>query len=194
MDPTFFPTPAELRAWFLENHATSPELVLGYHKVASGLSSVTWQESVDQALCFGWIDGKRQSLGAESYKIRFTPRREGSRWSAVNVRRMRELLDAGLVAPAGRRAFDERRDEETAYAYEQRHASVLDAAEEARFRADDPAWAWFSSRPPSYRNSATFWVVSAKRPETRERRLGQLIADSAAGRKIAALRVRADDY
>ena len=186
--PTFFATPDELRAWLAEHHEARDELWVGFHKKATGRPSVTWPQAVDQALCFGWIDGVRKSLGDESYKIRFTPRKSRSTWSAINVRRYGELLAEGLVAPAGVAAFERRAEDRTAiYSYENRDKAVFEDEQEARFRADAAAWEWFQAQPPSYRRTATYWVVSAKRPETRERRLTRLIEDSAAGRTIPPL-------
>jgi len=187
-EPTFFATPDELRAWLAEHHADAGELRVGFHKKGSGRPSISWPQSVDQALCFGWIDGVRRSLGADSYMIRFTPRRARSNWSAVNVRRYGELLDEGLVEPAGAAAFERRAEDRTGiYAYENRHKAVFSAEHEARFRAAAAAWEWFQAQPPWYRRTATYWVVSAKRPETRERRLAQLIEDCAAQRTIRSL-------
>ena len=187
-EPTFFATPDELRAWLAEYHEARDELWVGFHKKATGRPSVTWPQAVDQALCFGWIDGVRKSLGDESYKIRFTPRKSRSTWSAINVRRYGELLAEGLVAPAGVAAFERRAEDRTAiYSYENRDKAVFEDEQEARFRADAAAWEWFQAQPPSYRRTATYWVVSAKRPETRERRLTRLIEDSAAGRTIPPL-------
>ncbi|MFL5261156.1 MAG: YdeI/OmpD-associated family protein [Anaeromyxobacteraceae bacterium] len=185
----FFATPAAGRRWLERNHDRSDALWVGFHKKASGRPSITWPEAVDGALCFGWIDGVRRSIDATRYRIRFTPRRPGSRWSLVNVRRVAALAEAGLMAPAGLRAFEARSAARTGtYAYEQREAAAFAPEEEKRLRADAAAWEFFSSRPPWYRRVATFWVVSAKRPETRARRLDALVADSSAGRRIAPLR------
>jgi uncharacterized protein YdeI (YjbR/CyaY-like superfamily) len=189
LKPTFFAAPQEFRAWLEENHETATELLVGFHKKGSGKPSITWPESVEQALCFGWIDGVRRSLGDESYTIRFTPRKPSSTWSAVNVRRMTELVEQGLAAPAGRVAFERRADDKTAiYSYEQRKAAQLEPEHERRFRDNERAWSWFEAQAPSYRRTAIHWVTSAKRPETRERRLTQLIEDSEAGRRIGPLR------
>jgi uncharacterized protein YdeI (YjbR/CyaY-like superfamily) len=186
--PTFFATPEDFRAWLQEHHATEKELLVGFHKKGSGRPSITWPESVDQALCFGWIDGVRRRIDDDSYSIRFTPRKARSTWSAINVKRVGELTELGLMHPAGLAAFERRSDDRTAiYAYEQRKRAKLDPDMETRFRQDARAWAWFEAQPPSYRRTATYWVISAKRPENRERRLEQLIADSAAGRTIAQL-------
>lgn len=187
MKPTFFKTPAAWRRWLERHHADTPELLVGFYKVGSGRPSITWPESVDGALCFGWIDGVRRSLGEETYTIRFTPRRTRSIWSAVNLRRYRALEAAGLVHAAGRRVF-ESRDAKRAvlYSYEQeKHA--LSAAFERRFRANRKAWGFWISCPPWYRRTASHWVSSAKREETRERRFATLLGDCEAGRNIKQL-------
>jgi uncharacterized protein YdeI (YjbR/CyaY-like superfamily) len=191
MEPTFFATPEELRAWLAEHHETETELLVGFHKKGSGRPSITWPQSVDQALCFGWIDGVRRRIDDATYSIRFTPRKARSTWSAVNVKRVAELTEQGLMRPAGIAAFERRSEDKTAiYAYEQRKAATLDREQERRFRADERAWAWFQIQPPSYRRAATYWVVSAKKPETRQRRLERLIEDSAAERPIPSLTPR----
>jgi uncharacterized protein YdeI (YjbR/CyaY-like superfamily) len=188
VDPAFFATPEEFRAWLAEHHETERELLVGFHKKGSGRPSITWPESVDQALCFGWIDGVRRRVDDDSYTIRFTPRKARSTWSAVNVKRMKELVEAELVAPAGVAAFERRADDRTAiYSYEQRKAAQLEPEQEQRFKADERAWAFFEAQPPSYRRAATHWVTSAKREETRERRLTQLIEHSSAGRGVPPL-------
>jgi uncharacterized protein YdeI (YjbR/CyaY-like superfamily) len=149
---------------------------------------MTWTESVREALCFGWIDGIRRSLGDERYTIRFTPRKPQSNWSSLNVRHVEELIREGRMTPAGLAAYEARRPDRTAvYAFEQRHAARLEPEQEKRFHADPEAWEFFERQPPSYRRTAIYWVVSAKRAETRERRLAVLIADSAAGRRLAQL-------
>jgi uncharacterized protein YdeI (YjbR/CyaY-like superfamily) len=178
---------AEWRAWLAANHARASEVWVRYVKSKHG-RSIAWSAAVDEALCFGWIDGVRRSLGAAAYSIRCTPRKKASTWSAVNVKRFGELREAGLVAPAGQAAFDRRREERTAiYAYEQDAEAALAPEQEARLRADEAAWAFWTSQPPWYRRTATHWVVRAKREDTRERRLATLIADSAAGRRIGPL-------
>jgi uncharacterized protein YdeI (YjbR/CyaY-like superfamily) len=191
MEPTFFATPADFRAWLERHHESHSELIVGFHKRASGRPSITWQESVDAALCFGWIDGVRRRIDDTSYSIRFTPRKARSTWSAVNIRRMNELIEEGLVAPAGLDAFERRTDDRTAiYSYEQRKAAKLEPDQERRLRTDERARAYFEAQPPSYRSAAIHWVTSAKKPETRERRLQQLIASSAAGEPVPPLRPR----
>jgi uncharacterized protein YdeI (YjbR/CyaY-like superfamily) len=188
MKPTFFATPADFRAWLEAHHDTAQELVVGFYKKGSGLPSITWTESVDEALCFGWIDGVRRGIDDISYTIRFTPRRPRSIWSAVNVKRAQELADLGLMRPAGLKAFEQRAGERSGvYSYEQRQAAALDAADEQQFRANPAAWEFFQSQPAWYRRTAIWWVVSAKREETRRKRLTTLIDDSARGRTIAPL-------
>ena len=186
--PTYFAAPAKFRAWLEKHHATASELLVGFYKKGSGKPSITWPESVDQALCYGWIDGVRRGLDDERYTIRFTPRKPTSTWSAINVARVAELSKQGLMHPAGLAAFERRRAERTAsYSYEQRDRAELDEAQRAAFRADARAWAWFQASPPGYRHMATYWVATAKKPETRQRRLATLIADSARGQKIGPL-------
>lgn len=186
-DVVFFASPAEMRDWLDAHHATATELWLGYHNVATGKPSLTWSQAVDEALCVGWIDSVRYSLGPDASAQRFTPRRKGSIWSAINVAKVEALLAEGRMRPAGVAAFEARTPERTAvYAYEREHAAFTDA-ETARFRANAAAWTFWEGIAPGYRRSATHWVTSAKRDETRARRLGQLIADSAAGRKPGAL-------
>jgi uncharacterized protein YdeI (YjbR/CyaY-like superfamily) len=185
-DVRFFATPAELRAWFETNHETATELWLGYHHKRTGRPSVTWQQVVDQELCFGWIDSVRYSLGDDTSAQRITPRRKGSVWSAVNIKRFGELEAMGLVRAAGRAAF-ERRDEERSriYSYENRSRG-FDVATEAALRKEKAAWKFFEAQPPSYRKTAAFWVMSAKREETRKRRLALLIEHSGKGERLPA--------
>jgi uncharacterized protein YdeI (YjbR/CyaY-like superfamily) len=191
MEPTFFATPADFRAWLERHHESHSELIVGFHKRGSGRPSITWPEAVDQALCFGWIDGVRRRIDDASYSIRFTPRKARSTWSAVNIKRMKELVEEGLVAPAGMAAFERRADDRSAiYSYEQRKAAELEPDQERRLRADERAWAFFEAQPPSYRRAAIHWVTTAKKPETRERRLAQLIECSAAGEPVPPLRPR----
>jgi uncharacterized protein YdeI (YjbR/CyaY-like superfamily) len=188
MEPTFFATGADFRAWLERHHDSVSELLVGFHRKGSGRPSITWPEAVDQALCFGWIDGVRRRIDDASYSIRFTPRQPRSTWSAVNVKRMKELVEEGLVAPAGLAAFDRRADDRTAiYSYEQRRNAKFEPDQERRLHADERAFGFFEAQPPSYRRAAIHWVTSAKRPETRERRLTQLIECSAAGRPVPPL-------
>jgi uncharacterized protein YdeI (YjbR/CyaY-like superfamily) len=186
--PLFFATADAFGAWLEEHHETATELVVGFHKKATGRPSLTWPESVEQALRFGWIDGVRRSLGDESYTIRFTPRKPTSNWSAVNVAKVEELKARGLMAPAGLRAYEARTPERTGvYSFERSEPAVLPADFERRFRANSGAWEWFAGRAAGYRRTATHWVVSAKRAETRLRRLQQLIDCSAEGRNVPPL-------
>ena len=185
---TYFATPGELRAWFEANHETAADLWVGFYRKRSGIASITWQDLVDQELCFGWIDSVRYSLDDTRSAQRVTPRRRGSIWSAINIKRFGELEAAGRLHPAGRAAF-ERRDEARSrvYSYENRSRG-LDADAEAEFRRHKMAWAFFESQPPSYRKTAAFWAVSAVREETRKRRLSVLIECSKNGERIPPLR------
>jgi uncharacterized protein YdeI (YjbR/CyaY-like superfamily) len=191
--PVFFATPEELAAWLEEHHETEDELWVGLYKKGSGRPSVTWPEVVEQVLRFGWIDGIRRGIDAESYANRITPRRRGSNWSAVNVAKVEELKGRGLMKPAGLRAYEARTPERTGvYSFERAEAAQLPAEFEERFRREPNAWAWWEGRPPGYRRTATHWVVSAKRPETRERRLAQLIECSGLQRKVPPLARRGE--
>ncbi|WP_396208542.1 YdeI family protein [Gemmatimonas sp.] len=188
MPPTYFPTPAAFRAWLFEHHETATELVVGFHRTGTGTPSMTWTESVREALCFGWIDGIRRRVDDTRYTIRFTPRRKGSIWSAVNVKHVEELMATGLMQAAGLRAFEARKDAKSGgYSFEQRTVE-LPAAYTAVFRKHRKAWQWFEASAPSYRKAAVWWVVSAKREETREKRLQQLIECSAEGARLPQMR------
>lgn len=190
-DLRFFSEPSLWRQWLEEHHESATELWVGFHKTDSGRPSITWPESVDEALCFGWIDGNRKRIDDTSYKIRFTPRRRGSVWSSTNVKRIEELMELGLVRPAGLTAFRERAEGRTKlYAYENAPAE-LPAESERRFRANERAWLFFQSQPPSYRRTCIWWVISAKQEATREKRLARLIEDSEQGRLSGTFR-RAD--
>jgi uncharacterized protein YdeI (YjbR/CyaY-like superfamily) len=189
-DALFFSSPSEFRAWLEDHHETSSELWVGYYKKATGKPTMTWSEAVDEALCFGWIDGKLQRIDEERHRQRFTPRRPNSNWSAINIAKVAELRKQGRMTPAGEAAFAARREDRSAvYSYERRHEAAFDAEQDAQFRANETAWAWFSDQSASYRQLATFWVVSAKRPETRARRLATLLECSAEGRRVPALQV-----
>jgi uncharacterized protein YdeI (YjbR/CyaY-like superfamily) len=186
--PRFFRTAAEFRRWLQRHGATRSELVVGFYKVGSGRPSMTWPESVDEALCFGWIDGVRRSVDASSYEIRFTPRQPKSIWSTKNIQRAQELIAEGRMRAAGRAAFEARREDLVRrYSFEQADPA-LGPEHERRFRANRKAWAFFQSQPAYYRRLVTWWIVSAKRAETRERRLDTLIRDSEAGERIAGMR------
>jgi uncharacterized protein YdeI (YjbR/CyaY-like superfamily) len=187
--PTFFATPADFRRWLSKNHRSAEELWVGFHKKGTGRLSITWPESVDEALCVGWIDGIRKSVNADSYMIRFTPRRRGSIWSNVNIKRAGDLIAGKRMKPAGVAAFEARTPEKSGvYLFEQRESPELGADAKAAFKANAKAWKFFTGQPPGYQRLATWWVVSAKREETKSRRLATLIGDSAAGRRIGPLR------
>ena len=174
----YFKSPNDFRGWLQKNHETTQELWVGYYKKSSGQPSITWPESVDEALCFGWIDGIRKSVGDLRYTIRFTPRRRGSIWSAVNIKRARELGDRGLMKPHGLAAFDARKEYRSGiYSYEQRTAS-LDGIYEKRLRQNKAAWDFFYAQPPSYRKAIGWWIVGAKQEATRLKRLQKLIEES----------------
>jgi len=185
-EPRFFATQTDFRRWLEANHESAAELLVGFWKKGTGRPSIDWPQARDEALCFGWIDGVRRSLGEDSYTIRFTPRRKGSIWSKVNVSRFHALKAEGRMTPAGERAFGDGREDKSHYSYE---AALRELApdETALFRADPAAWADWENRPPGYRKVCLHWITSAKKPETRARRLATLIADSAAGRKIAGV-------
>jgi uncharacterized protein YdeI (YjbR/CyaY-like superfamily) len=188
MEPTTFEWPQDFRAWLEQHHDSEPEVWVGYYKKGSGKPSMTWPESVDEALCFGWIDGIRKRVDAERYMIRFTPRRARSIWSAVNIARVAVLTEEGRMRSAGIRAFEARREDRSGiYSYEQRDRAKLDPAFEKRFRAKKRAWASFEAMPKSYRQAAIRWVMTAKKEQTRERRLATLIESSAAGRTVPPL-------
>jgi uncharacterized protein YdeI (YjbR/CyaY-like superfamily) len=183
IEPVFFPSDADFRRWLEDNHQTAPELLVGFWKKSTGKPSIDWPQARDQALCFGWIDGVRHSLGDDAYTIRFTRRRKGSIWSKVNVERFDALKAEGLMTPAGEHAYDENKHKSGVYAYE-RPLAELTAEEEAQFKANAAASADWQKRPPGYRKTVLHWVTSAKRTETRAKRLTTLIQCSAAGEKI----------
>ena len=182
--PTYFPTEADFRGWLKENHETEPELLVGFWKKSTGRPSIDWPQARDQALCFGWIDGVRKSLGDDAYTIRFTPRRSGSIWSKVNVDRFNVLKADGQMTAAGERAYEENKHKTGLYSYEKPLAS-FDAVEERLFRKNKSAWTYWEAQPPGYRKLVLNWVTTAKKPETRTKRLATLIEDSEAGRRIA---------
>jgi uncharacterized protein YdeI (YjbR/CyaY-like superfamily) len=185
VETRYFATPAEFRAWLAENHATATELGVVLHRKASGKPSMTWSEAVDQALCFGWIDSIARRIDQTSRVQRFTPRKARSNWSAVNINKVNELTARGLMTRAGLAAFARREEARSAvYSYENRHLAVLDPEREAKFKARKRAWEFFSRQPPSYRQTAIYWVMNAKREETRLTRLGKLIELSAARRRL----------
>lgn len=189
MEPIFFEGPEGLRRWFAEHHETEAELWVGFYKAHTGRQGLTWSQAVEEALCVGWIDSVVRRIDGDTHMQRFTPRKARSHWSKVNIAKVAELEAAGRMLPAGRAAFAARTEENTGRAsHERDEPAVLDAEQEARFRAEPAAWEWFCAQAPSYRRTAIHLVVSAKRPETRERRLAQLIACSAEGERIPQLR------
>lgn len=186
--PTFFPTPSDFRAWFEAHHDKFRELLVGFYKKDSGKPSITWPESVQVALCFGWIDGVRKSLDETSYTIRFTPRRPTGIWSSNNIKLVQELTKKGLMHPAGLKAFAARDEKKSAvYSYEQRNSARFTREQEKQFRANKAAWEFFHSQPPWYQRVCTYWVVGAKREETKLKRLSELIGHSRNRRTLPRL-------
>jgi uncharacterized protein YdeI (YjbR/CyaY-like superfamily) len=184
MSPTFFPTQSHFRNWLQKNHKKESELLVGFYKVDSGKPSMTWSQSVDQALCFGWIDGVRRSIDAESYSIRFTPRRKTSIWSAINIRKVEELTKQGLMEPAGLEIYGHRKEHKSAiYSFENQPKSLTPRFEK-RFKANKKAWKFFLSQAPSYRRVMFFFIMSAKQENTRIRRLEKVIAASEKGKRV----------
>jgi uncharacterized protein YdeI (YjbR/CyaY-like superfamily) len=187
MNICFFSTQKVLRKWFIKYHKTKRELFVGYFKVSSGKPSVTWSQSVDEALCFGWIDGIRKSIDAERYYIRFTPRNPKSIWSAVNIKKAEELIKLGLMKPSGLAAFNLRNEGKSRiYSYENSSIS-FDNSYKKKFKVNKQAWKFFQSTAPFYQKTTTRWVMSAKQEQTRLKRLNELITDCAHGRKIKAM-------
>lgn len=186
-DVLFFPNPAAWRRWLARNHVTAKEQWVGFYKTHTGKPSITWPESVDEALCYGWIDGLRKSIDETAYKIRFTPRKPTSIWSAVNIARVDELTKLGRMAAAGLAAFAKRKHEKSGvYGYERKKDAELEPAWQLRFERNKKAWTWFSTQAPWYRRIAYHWVMSAKKEETRLRRFEQLLSDSSKGERIGA--------
>jgi len=183
MNPIFFENSQQFRCWLEENHEKAKELIVGYYKVSTGKPSMTWSESVDQALCFGWIDGIRRSIDDESYCIRFTPRNPKSIWSAVNIKKAEQLIATGQMTPAGLRLFEMRKEEKSElYSYEKR-IETFPPEVEVRFRQNEKAWEFFNKQAPSYRKTVINWVMSAKQVSTFEKRLAQLINSSEKGKR-----------
>lgn len=187
MKPRFFAKPSHFREWLEKNHSSSTELLVGFYKKATGKPSITWPESVDQALCFGWIDGVRKSLDGDSYTIRFTPRKAKSHWSAVNLRRFDELRKMGLVHPKGLEAFERMDEKNSKQASFEQKKVVLDKKFKEKLQENPKAWAFFQKLAPSYKRASTWWVINAKREETKWGRLDILIKSCAAGKKIPIL-------
>jgi uncharacterized protein YdeI (YjbR/CyaY-like superfamily) len=187
MKPQFFSDQLKFREWLKKNHTSKTELLVGFYKVTSGKKSMTWSQSVDEALCFGWIDGVRKSIDEISYTIRFTPRRPTSIWSTVNIRKMKELSEKGLMQSAGLEAFKHRNENKSSiYTYEKNPLS-LDKTFEKQFKANKKAWNYFQNMAPSYRKAVTNWVMTAKQESTRLKRLQELIRDCETGKKIKQL-------
>ncbi len=187
MTSTFFKTPSEWRRWLERHGGRETELWVGFYKKSTGRPSITYQEALDEALCYGWIDGVRYRVDDASYTIRFTPRKPRSNWSAVNVRRVRELAELGRMQPAGLEAFDGRdQDKIDKYSYERANVKLAPQYEK-QLRANARAWEFFRSKPPSYRKPVVWWIMSAKKEETRQKRLETLIRDSARGRTVGPM-------
>lgn len=188
MEPIFFPKQSDLRKWFEKNHIKEKELLVGFYKKDSGIPSIIWSESVDEALCFGWIDGIRKSIDRISYSIRFTPRNPKSTWSAVNIKKIENLTKLGLMKLAGITAFNKLDHKKSEIYSSGQRAIKLDKKYETVFKLNKKTWEYFSSQVPSYKKPAIHWVMSAKQEETRLRRLNILINDSSNGQKISPLR------
>jgi uncharacterized protein YdeI (YjbR/CyaY-like superfamily) len=185
--PTFFANQHDFRKWLAMHHDTKGELLVGFYKVGCGKPSITWPQSVDEALCFGWIDGVRRNIDKDSYSIRFTPRKAKSIWSTININKVAELVKNGLMQPAGLAAYSKREESKSSiYSYEKQPV-VLDAGYEGQLMANEAAWAYLQKQPASYRNAVIDWVMSAKQEPTRLKRLHELITDCAEGRKIKRL-------
>jgi uncharacterized protein YdeI (YjbR/CyaY-like superfamily) len=188
MAPTFFPTPEDFRKWLHENHDKEKDLWVGYYKKATKIPSITWPQSVGEALCYGWIDGLRKSIDDKSYKIRFTPRRPNSHWSQVNLKMVKELIENGKMQPAGRKVYEERNPEkEQLFSYERQAVQLTDEYLK-QIKAIPAAWAFFKKMPPGYQKQTAHWVMAAKREATRQRRLKLLIESAAEGKRIPPLR------
>jgi uncharacterized protein YdeI (YjbR/CyaY-like superfamily) len=184
----FFATPDAMRLWLEANHRTATELYVGYtkrHAVGVTTPSITWPESIAEALCFGWIDGVRRTLNEDHYSVRFTPRRPGSKWSALNIRTVAELEAAGKMTDSGRAVFHARKDSGSPGYQAQKKVGALDENRLREFNRNESAWTFFAAQPPGYQKAATWWVMEAKREETRDRRLAKLIEFSSAGKRVS---------
>jgi uncharacterized protein YdeI (YjbR/CyaY-like superfamily) len=185
--PQFFSTPADFREWLEAHHDKSSELIVGFNKRDSGKPTITWPESVEVALCFGWIDGVRKSIDETSYMIRFTPRKPKSNWSAINIKLARKLTKMGLMHQAGLKAFAARDEKKSIYSYEQRKTAKFNREQEKQFRSNKGAWEFFRSQAPWYQRVCTFRVISAMREETKLKRLSELIEHSQNRRRLPGL-------
>lgn len=181
MKPTFFSKQSDFRKWFEKHHSKETELLVGFYKVGSGKPSITWSQSVDEALCFGWIDGVRRSIDKESYSIRFTPRKSSSTWSAVNIKKVEELTKQGLMHEAGLVSFNKRTDSKSRIYGHEKTEVKLSSGFEKLFRSNKKAWEYFQSLAPGYRKLSINWVMSAKQEATQIKRMNMLIADCNAG-------------
>jgi len=186
MKPTFFATETDFRDWLDKNHAAEPELLVGFYKTNSGKASITWPQSVNQALCYGWIDGVRKSLSEDSYTIRFTPRRATSIWSAVNIKKMEDLQEQGLMKPEGLAAFEKRKESKSKiYSHERTEEAVLPPGLESEFKANIPAWEFFIKQAPSYKKMIIHIIITAKQEKTKRSRFNKLVAASAKGERLS---------
>ncbi|MBC9913460.1 YdeI/OmpD-associated family protein [Chitinophaga varians] len=184
-EPVFFETGAAFRKWLDKNHHKAEELLVGYYKTSSGKKSMSWSESVDEAICYGWIDGVRRSVDEESYTIRFTPRKPKSIWSAINIKKVEDLTREGRMMPAGLAAFSKREVKRSAiYTYELEESAKLSDEFEQQFRANEKAWAFYQKMAAGYRKLTAHWVMTGKQAATREKRLAELIRDCAEGKKV----------
>jgi uncharacterized protein YdeI (YjbR/CyaY-like superfamily) len=195
MSPLFFNDQSALRTWYEQHHLHETELLVGYYKVKTNKATITWSQSVDEAVCFGWIDGIRRSIDQETYCIRFTPRRPGSNWSKVNIAKAEKLIREGQMFPAGMEAFSRRNaGDSNGYSYEANQSFSLDETFLRQFRKNIPAWTYYQSETPSYRKITTRWVMTAKQEITRNSRLKELIGCCEAGERISAMRSRKKQY
>lgn len=186
--PVFFATQSELREWFEKHHQTESEVWIGYYKKATGIPSIDWSQSVDEAICFGWIDGLRRSIDEASYKIRFTPRNPKSHWSAVNLAKVEKLIEQDMMKPAGLEVYYQRDKKKSRQASYEREHVELDKGYEQKIRQNKTAWIFYENLAPSYKQASIHWIMSAKKEETRIRRLDILIQSCEAGQKIPPLR------
>lgn len=184
MEAVFFATQQEFRIWLDKNHKNEKELLVGFYKVGTKKPSISWSESVDQALCFGWIDGVRKSIDEESYSIRFTPRKSTSIWSSINIKKIEELTKAGLMKPEGQKAFELRKEEKSGIYSHEKEPANLDPAYEKQFKANEKAWEFFSSQAPSYKKVMIHLIMTAKQEKTRLSRLEKTIKASESGKKV----------
>lgn len=184
MQPLFFSNPSEFRQWLTDNHLKETELYVGFYKVGSGKPSMTWSQSVDQALCFGWIDGVRKSLGPDSYCNRFTPRRPTSNWSEVNIQKVKELTEQGLMQPAGLEAYSKRKEKKSGVYSFENEPTELPVYFSNKFKANQTAWEFFSTQAPSYQKTIAHWILSAKQEKTQMARLDKTIVESEKQRRL----------